>query len=144
MASDPVLTVTFGAEHVLFVDDERQIAKLGAEMLTRMGYRVTSCHKSSNALSRFGQAPETFDVIVTDHTMPGLTGIDLAREVRKISPTVPIVLVTGFHPGGIESAAGDVVFSRILMKPYTGAELGQAIREALEQPSRPPADTPPS
>lgn len=51
---------------------------------------------------------------------------------------------TGFHRGAAESAAGDVVFSRILTKPYTGAELGQAIREALEQPFPPPADTPPS
>ena len=92
-STDTVLT---GKEHVLFVDDEKMLAELGKIMLERLGYHVTLCTDSIAALSLFREQPNTFDVLVTDQTMPGMTGLDLSRHVLQIRPNLPIILCTGY------------------------------------------------
>ena len=133
-----------GVERVLFVDDEEQIARIGAEILTRMGYQVTVLSDSVAALRQFEENPGAFDIIVTDNTMPNMTGIDLANQVRRIAPQTPIVLTTGFTRAGLEAEALESGVQTVLLKPYSGSELSRAIRAALGRTASAPSGQPPA
>src|SRR5438093_12755925 len=85
-----------GTERILFVDDEPAMAALGLEVLTRLGYQVVVCRSSAEALALFRTAMPPFDLVVTDDTMPRLTGDALIRALRKLQPTLPVILCTGF------------------------------------------------
>ncbi len=85
-----------GRGRILNVDDEESLAEIGAELLASLGFQVTAETDSRKALARFREDPGAFDVVVTDQTMPGLSGADLARELLDIRPDLPIILVTGF------------------------------------------------
>ncbi|GIX49678.1 MAG: hypothetical protein KatS3mg131_3889 [Candidatus Tectimicrobiota bacterium] len=114
-----------GQERVLFVDDEQALAALGGELLSRLGYQVVVCSDSRAALEVFRAQPQRFDVVVTDQTMPHLTGEALARELRRLRPDIPLILCTGL---GFERAEDA---DAVLLKPYSAADLAQAIRRAL-------------
>ncbi len=86
-----------GNHHILVVDDEEVLAKLIGEVLGSYGYRVTVFGDSRQALENFRAAPATFDALVSDQTMPGLTGIELAKAVRSLRPGLPIILLTGYN-----------------------------------------------
>jgi signal transduction histidine kinase/ActR/RegA family two-component response regulator len=85
-----------GQGRILLVDDEAPLAHLAEAMLTRLGYEVVACTSSVEALEAFRAAPQQFDVVITDQTMPHLTGEQLARALRGIRPDIPIILCTGF------------------------------------------------
>jgi PAS domain S-box-containing protein len=125
MARRPLET---GSERVLLVDDEPDVAEVGREHLAHLGYTVTSLTDSRTALAMFREHPDAFDVIVTDLTMPALTGIDLAEEALRIRP-VPILLSTGYLDGATRQLPDGV---RLLRKPYTRAELARAVRRSLD------------
>jgi len=128
---DSVSVIPRGTERVLFVDDEKVLVELGCEMLSKLGYRVTGLVDSPSALRLFMDKPDDFDVLITDVTMPRLTGPELAREARKARPNLPIILCTGFSETITNRQGGSGEIDRVIMKPLTMRELGSSIRQAL-------------
>ena len=120
-----------GTEHVLLVDDEKDLVDIGSEMLQRLGYRVTGITGSTDALERFKQAPHTFDMVVTDYNMPGLTGDQLARQILAIRSDTPIIICTGFSEMFDPQRAAAIGIRQTLMKPLTMEAMAHAVREAL-------------
>ncbi len=102
---------------VLFVDDETSLARIGTRTLRRLGHAVTTHTGSVAALADFRSRPGDFDVVVTDYTMPHLTGLELAREILRIRPDLPLILVSG-HTEALPLDSG-VQFHQVLMKPVT-------------------------
>jgi len=121
-----------GTERVLFVDDEEMIVFLARTLLEGLGYDVVACTASQAALAAFKEDPNSFDLIVTDQTMPGLTGTDLAGEVRKLRPDIPIVLCSGYSPDMSMNKLRNVGISEYVMKPIDRSVLSQAVRRALD------------
>lgn len=121
-----------GGEHVLVVDDERPIVELLKAQLTRLGYTVDTCLGSREALVLLRADPSRFDLVLTDQTMPDLTGIALAREVRSLRPDLPVLLCTGHSDESTPDGAAAVGIREILFKPLTFRELADAVRRALD------------
>jgi signal transduction histidine kinase len=121
--------------HILLVEDEEQIAVLSKRQLESHGFRVTFCTSSLRALEEFRARPDAFDVIVTDNTMPKLTGMGLAHEILTIRPGTRILLVSGLADTLDEGVLYAKGIAGILGKPHTGAELADAVRQIL--PKRP-------
>jgi CheY-like chemotaxis protein len=124
-------------ERVLLVEDEPGLAELNARRLQALGYRVTAERDPVLALAAFRGRPTEFDVVISDHLMPGLLGVDLAREVHDIRPEVPIVLLTGFVEHISRDAIAAAGVQRVVKKPATLRELGAALREVLDGVSPP-------
>ncbi|MBI5855247.1 MAG: PAS domain S-box protein [Nitrospirae bacterium] len=135
-AVDSTTAVRGGSERILFVDDETMLARLAEQMLGTLGYRVTAMTDPVLALGQFRNTPDAFDLVMTDHTMPGMTGEALTRELRRIRPDLPVILCTGYTQGFSEQTARELGISAFLMKPLEVAELDQAIRQALNPPLR--------
>jgi PAS domain S-box-containing protein len=126
-------TIPTGDERVLFVDDEEPLAEMGEELLSKLGYRVTIKTSSTEALALLKADPTQFDVLITDQTMPDMTGIQLAREVLALRPDMPIIMCTGFsHLVDAETArrAGIKAFT---LKPVTKREIGRTVRKVLDE-----------
>jgi CheY-like chemotaxis protein len=122
-----------GHERILFVDDEAALVHVGRATLQRLGYQVVVCASSSEALETFRTAPGAFDLVVTDRTMPVLTGEALVHELRQIRPDIPIILCTGFsHPVTPEQLRALRV-DAFLMKPVMAHEWARVIRQVLER-----------
>jgi len=117
--------------HVLFVDDEKPIVILWTELLELVGYTVTGCSSSLDALEMFRAAPSCYDVVVTDQTMPNLTGEALSREILLIRPDLPILICTGFSYTMTEEIAQKVGIRKFLMKPLLRDDLVLAIQEVM-------------
>jgi len=133
--SAPVITT--GSESILFVDDETMITNLQRSQLGRWGYRVTATESSATALNMFRANPQGFDLVITDLTMPGITGIKLAQAIHEISPSTPIILCTGFDEGILRENAEMIGIRAILTKPITGAEFSRMIRMVLNGAFKP-------
>jgi CheY-like chemotaxis protein len=121
-----------GAERILFVDDEPELVALGREMLEHLGYQVVTKNNGIDALKEFREKPNHFDVVVTDMTMPKMTGERLARELMKIRPEIPIILCTGFSEQINEQKAKDVGIKAFLMKPLTLNRLARTVRAVMD------------
>ena len=121
-----------GRDNVLFVDDEDLLVEMGKEMLEKMGYSVTAVTDSAEALKSFSSDPSRFDLVVTDHTMPGMTGLNLARELLKIREDIPIILCTGHSDAVSSEIAKENGIGRFLVKPIARQELAEAIRGVLD------------
>jgi CheY-like chemotaxis protein len=121
-----------GTEKLLFVDDEKPLAEAGRLMLEGLGYQVTAATDSTKALELFRERPDPFDLVVTDMTMPGLTGADLSTEILKIRPDIPIILVTGFSELINEESARALGIRAFAMKPLRRTNLAQLIRKVLD------------
>jgi PAS domain S-box-containing protein len=129
----PEASLPRGKGTILFVDDEEALALLGQQMLARLGYDVVARGNSLEALETFRATPYRFDLVITDQTMPQMTGEMLARKLRDIRPDIPIILCTGFsHTVDAEKAAGQGI-NAFLIKPLLARDLGQAIRQVLAQ-----------
>jgi len=122
-----------GSERVLVVDDEPAIVELTHDLLTELGYRVTALTSSEAAMALLEADPHAFDAVITDQTMPELTGEALATRLRRLNPDVPILLCTGFGPQGLPEAVANGVLSDVLHKPYRPAELAERLRRLLDQ-----------
>ncbi len=120
-----------GSERILFVDDEAALVELGSTMLTSLGYQVTSRTSSIEALEAFRANPYGFDMVITDMTMPNIRGDDLAKELLKIRPAIPIIICTGFSEMISEDKAKSIGIRELIMKPISRRELAVAIRDAL-------------
>lgn len=125
-----------GHERVLFVDDESALARLGQEMLGRLGYQATVMTRSVEALNRVQEAPDAFDLLITDLTMPNMTGLELAKGVRRLRPDLPVILCTGYSEAAMEEIARTIGINRCLRKPLALKELAKAMREVLDEQNR--------
>jgi CheY-like chemotaxis protein len=110
------------------------IVDIGREMLNRLGYNVTTRTSSIEALELFRMKPMEFNLVITDQTMPQMTGTDLAREILRIRPDIPIILCTGFSHAVTPEKARAQGIREFVMKPIVGAELGRVVRRALDEP----------
>jgi PAS domain S-box-containing protein len=113
-------------QRVLLVDDEAAVAGIGARLLESLGYHVTVFNQPDRALERFLQDPSRFDLLLTDLTMPVMTGAVLARQMRRHRPDLRVVIVTG-----VPSAVADQSFA-VLAKPYTRHTLGLAVAAVVD------------
>jgi CheY-like chemotaxis protein len=118
---------------ILYVDDEAPIAALGRAMLTSLGYDVTVHLDSREALAAFRSDPGRFDLVITDMTMPNMTGAVMAREMLKIRPDIPIILNTGFSERINEEAAKKIGIREYLMKPVSVIELACTVKRVMDQ-----------
>ncbi len=122
-------------ERILLVDDEEGLATAGRRRLASLGYGVDVVGGSLEALRRVQDAPDAFDLVLTDHLMPEMTGLELARALTDLRPDLPVLLLTGFveNLAPEEVSASGVV--RVIRKPVSLAELGAVIREVLDRPT---------
>ncbi len=127
----PTLTFKPGKGHVLLVDDEKSLVDVGKEVLEMQGYEVTGCASSQDALKAFRAAPEHYDAVITDQTMPNLSGEDLAREILQIRPDLPIILCTGWSCTMMWEKARGLGIRKILMKPFLSQEFGLVLKEVM-------------
>ena len=121
-----------GKERILFVDDEEVLTRMGKIMLERLGYTVTEYNSSLEALAVFMQDPDRFDLVITDQTMPGMTGTDLARRLLQLRPGLPIILCTGFSNLVNEESAQLLGIKGFVLKPLSKSVIGQLIRKVLQ------------
>ena len=121
-----------GSEHILLVDDETPVLTLQQRMLERMGYQVTARTGSLEALALFTAQPEIFNLVLTDMTMPDMTGEQLAREILRLRPDTPVVLFTGYSKAMSEEKARDLGIRAFLYKPVVKEQLARTIRHALD------------
>ncbi len=124
-----------GAERILFVDDEEILTEMGQELLESFGYHVLSTTSSVEALNIFKADPSAIDLVITDMTMPGLTGKELAKELMAIRPEIPVILCTGFCETFNEKQAKDAGIREVVMKPYSAHNLDKVIRKVLAEDS---------
>ncbi len=120
-----------GSERILLIDDEAALVELGSTMLISLGYQVTSRTSSIEALEAFRANSHGYDLVITDMTMPNIRGDELARELLKIRPDIPIILCTGFSEMISEEKANKLGIRRLVMKPISKKNLAIAIRDAL-------------
>ena len=121
-----------GGERILFVDDEEQLARMGKNMLERLGYHVTVKSSSLEALETFQRQPDQFDIVITDQTMPGMTGADLAHKLMQIKPEIPIILCTGYSTIISEEKAKAMGIKEFAFKPLAKKDIAILIRKALD------------
>lgn len=121
-----------GNERVLFVDDEVMVVRLTERMLGKLGYAVAGFTSSVEAVDVFRADPYAFDLVITDMTMPGMTGDILAARIKEIRPDMPIILCSGYSEKITSEKAKNMVFDEFIMKPVMGAQLSRVIRKVLE------------
>jgi two-component system, cell cycle sensor histidine kinase and response regulator CckA len=120
-----------GTENILLVDDEQGVLDMGVQMLESLGYRVTPAIDGLLALTIFHENSDEFDIVITDYTMPKMTGTDLAREIRRIRPGMAVILCTGFAQKLTEQDARKQGFEFVL-KPFGLKELAAVVRKLLD------------
>ena len=121
-----------GTEKILVVDDEAAIVKMEQKMLERLGYRITVRTGSIDALEAFKANPDSFDLVLTDMTMPNMTGVQLAGEIKKIRPDMPVILCTGFSYQINDIKSKALGIQGFVMKPVVKKEIAQTIRNVLD------------
>jgi PAS domain S-box-containing protein len=121
-----------GNERVLFVDDELELAELGGQVLKSLGYQVVIATSSIEALEIFSNYPSNFDLVITDQTMPQMTGLQLTVELKKIRPDIPVIICTGFSENINEETYKSYGVSDFFMKPVTKREVAAVIRRVLD------------
>ncbi len=122
-----------GTEKILVVDDEKSIVKLTTLRLERLGYKVTSETSSKKALELFQSQPHAFDLVITDQTMPELTGDNLAKKLMEMKPNIPIIICTGYSSKMDAEKADFAGISGFIMKPVDKKELALTIRKILDR-----------
>ncbi len=121
-----------GTERILMVDDEPELLDMTGQMLQGLGYRVTLSQTGQDALKAFLKNPSAFDLVITDQTMPGITGVDLAKRILATRKEVPIILLTGFSEMVSAESAKASGLSAFLMKPLSKRHLASAVRQLLD------------
>jgi PAS domain S-box-containing protein len=120
-----------GTEHILIIDDEELLVEWGQASLERLGYSVTALTDSMEALKLFSVDPSRFDLVITDQTMPNLTGLHLARKLMAIRTNIPIILCTGHSDSVSPEKARETGIKEFLMKPLGKQQLAEVIRKVL-------------
>ncbi|TMG91263.1 MAG: response regulator, partial [Betaproteobacteria bacterium] len=120
-------------QRILVVDDEASLLRLATETLSELGYAPVGFRASAAALAVFLADPERFDAVITDESMPGLTGSELIRKIRAIRPEIPIVLVTGLANAAVIQRAKDAGATEVLRKPLSARQLATAVERVLHE-----------
>lgn len=129
---EDVSPIPGGREKILLVDDEQAIVLLEQKMLEKLGYQVTVCEGSLEALAVFKAAPSAFDLVITDMAMPGLTGVQLTRELLSIRSDIPVILCTGFSDRINENTANALGIKGFIMKPMLKRDIAEMVRRVLD------------
>ena len=127
-AQEPLPT---GTERILFVDDEPVLLEMTRQMLERLGYEVVTANGSIEALELFRKDPDRFDLVITDMTMPKMTGIELARELLNIRPRIPIILCSGSIDQTLKGKAQAAGIREFMAKPISVRSIAQTVRKVL-------------
>jgi len=136
----PDASIPRGAgESVLLVDDEGPLCEAMRTTLQRLGYRVTACTDPVEAVARFRAGPQEFDLLVTDHTMPRMTGLDVIHEVHRVRPELPVLLVSGLSGTWTPDKLRGFSIRELVAKPIDFTGLAQAVHRALARPRKPGA-----
>ncbi|MBE0584398.1 MAG: response regulator, partial [Desulfofustis sp.] len=128
----PTDTMPRGSERILFVDDEASLAEVAREMLIRLGYQVDTYTSSVEALAHLRDHPDLYQLLITDQTMPVLSGIDFARQVLAVQPQLPVVLYTGYSSAIDGPDARQLGIKAFLMKPLSMTRLATVVRQVLD------------
>ena len=128
---EPLIEIN-GKERILLIDDEQQIIDIERQILERLGYTVTAKTDSQEALEEFAAQPDHFDLVITDMTMPKMTGDQLAQQMMNINPQIPVILCTGFNEAISEEKALAMGIDKFVMKPVVKDELASTIRKVLD------------
>ncbi|HET7525223.1 MAG TPA: PAS domain-containing protein, partial [Burkholderiaceae bacterium] len=123
-----------GGETVLLVDDEEALVRLGEEMIAGLGYEPVGFTSSTAALEAFRAAPRRFDCVLSDESMPEMTGSELAKEIRAIRDDIPIVLMSGYVTPALAHRARDAGVLDVLAKPLVARDIARSLADALQQP----------
>ncbi len=135
ISNSPEAALPGGMEHLLLVDDERSLITFSMKILERLGYRITACHTGDEALDLFRKNPYVYQLVITDMNMPNLSGAQLAKEMLKIRPDIPIILLTGYSDQVDEAQAKKIGIQRYLLKPLDRSQLAYAVRDAIGRKS---------
>lgn len=130
MSVEPVID---RQKHILFVDDEESLALLGSDLLTDLGYSVTCAFDGNAALRLFEQPERNYDLVVTDESMPGISGIELAQKIFSISPLTPIVLCSGHFLTMQEEGMEKTNITAVLVKTAVCVELPEIINKIFTE-----------
>jgi signal transduction histidine kinase/CheY-like chemotaxis protein len=125
-----------GDERILFVDDEQDITNVGTQLLGRLGYQVTPQNNSLEALKRFSETPDEFDLVITDLVMPDMAGDELSSKLRKIRHDTPIILCTGYSKYITGEHANKIGIEAFALKPLNKLDLALIVREVLDKANR--------
>jgi CheY-like chemotaxis protein len=131
--ADQVQLMITGSARILFVDDEDFQADIGKRMLERLGYRVTTKTSSVEALELFRQSPDEFDLVITDMTMPDMTGDVLARELIALRPDIPIIVCTGYSERINPQIVKEIGIKELAMKPVVMKDIARMIQRVLSK-----------
>jgi len=122
-----------GNERIIFIDDEKDLAEIGKRLLVNLGYRVVSATGSLEALEIFRADPSGFDLVISDQTMPHLTGLQLAGQLKQVRPDLPVILCTGFSESIDEMNYQSQGISDLILKPIGRRELARVVRKVLDR-----------
>jgi PAS domain S-box-containing protein len=122
-----------GNENILFIDDEESIGKVVKRILEHFGYQVETKTNPAEALELFRSGPDRFDLVITDMTMPQMTGQRLVKEILNIRPDMPIILCTGFSEKISEEKAGEVGINALVFKPFVVRDFSLTVRKVLDE-----------
>ena len=120
-------------ERILYLDDEESLVMLAKRMLERMGYHVTGFNDSAKALAAFETAPQDYDLVLTDLSMPGMSGMEVSRRVLQIRPDIPVLLATGYVRNEDVQQARVIGIREVIWKPQTISEMGDLLAQQLEK-----------
>jgi CheY-like chemotaxis protein len=126
-----------GHERILFVDDEAALTDVWQELLALMGYHVTVYTSSPDALAAFRTTPHSFDLVITDQTMPHITGETLVGELRRIRSDIPVILCTGYNPLIDAERAAALGIDAFLLKPMAAEGLARTIQQVFARRREP-------
>jgi len=129
----PVAVAPGNGESILVVDDEEGLVRLAEEVLASLGYEPVGCLGALEALSVFRAAPERFDAVVSDVIMPDMTGPELVRELRRLQPALPVILMSGYGGPDLQAQAQAAGAQAVLMKPLAAAELAACLASVLPE-----------
>jgi PAS domain S-box-containing protein len=132
-ALDQPVPIPRGSETVLFVDDEVKLAIAGKQILEQLGYKVMMSTSGSEAYEEFRQNPDRFDLVITDLTMPYMTGDELASKIKELRPNLPIIMLTGLTAQATSETLKMAKIEKLIIKPITTREISIAIRQVLDE-----------
>jgi CheY-like chemotaxis protein len=125
-----------GTERILLVDDEPALTDLGKQVLEALGYKVQAYGDSRDAWERFADDPDAFDMVITDLTMPGMTGAELAKKILTLRPDIPVILSTGYSDILTEEEAMEMGVREYLLKPVSTGRLAEVVRRVFDADGR--------
>jgi PAS domain S-box-containing protein len=129
----PKAIMPIGTERILFVDDEKTLVDLGLQILERLGYRVTTRTSSLEALELFMDQPDNFDLVITDMTMPNMTGDEFAAKIMEIRADIPVILCTGYSERIAKDNAHKIGIKEFVLKPIIMSDMATTVRKVLDE-----------